>query len=83
MKSIRVRPDYSVELPDELRGEIRPGDALEVRVTAGKVTYVRPSREKRPGLREIIDRVRSNPPADSISEEEIEDIVHQVRRAKP
>ena len=83
MKSTRVRPDYSVELPDELRGEIRPGDALEVRVTAGKVIYVRLSREKRPGLREIIDRVRANPPTDIISGEEIEDIVHQVRRAKP
>ena len=81
MKSIRVRPDYSVELPEEIRSAIHPGDALEVSITAGNVVYLRPKGKKR-DLKKIIKRVRSNPPDKIPSNEEIEDIVHQVRRER-
>ena len=82
MKSTKVRRDYSVKLPQELRGEIHPGDTLDVIATDEYVMYIHVPKEKRTALREIIDRVRSCPPAEVVSKEEIEQIVHQVRRAE-
>jgi len=82
MKSVKVRQDYTVELPEEVRSEIRPGDALEVTVTAGNVVYLRPTGRKKLDLREIAERIRKNPPKEPMSEEEIEEIIHQVRREK-
>jgi antitoxin component of MazEF toxin-antitoxin module len=78
MASAKIRPDYTVELPEELRGQVRPGDRVEV-VVKGKEIALR-VRTSRPDLREIIARIRRNPAEHSLSSEEIEDIIHQVRR---
>ena len=82
MKSIKVRPDFSVELPDELRGRLLPGDSLDVVVRGGNVTYIKVRRSRMPALSEIIERVRRNPSANPPSEAEIEDIIHEVRRER-
>jgi len=82
MKSVRVRQDYTVELPEEVRNQIRPGDALEVVVTRGNVTYVRPNQPDRQKLRELLDRVRKRPCENPPTEEEIEEIIHEVRRER-
>ena len=82
MKSVRIRSDFTVKLPEELRGEVQPGDTLGVLVNRGKVVYVRAAEEPRPALREIIERIRSNPPAKPVSEAEIEQVVHRVRRRR-
>jgi len=80
MRSAKVRPDFTVELPEELRATLRPGESLDVVVTGERVTYARRRRRARPSLREVIERVRRNPPAMSPSNEEIEEIIHQVRQ---
>ena len=82
MKSTRVRRDYSVKLPQELRGEIHPGDMLEVVVTQGNVIYVRPGGADRQKLRDLIARVRENPPENPPSEEDLEQFIHEVRRER-
>lgn len=79
MKAIRVRSDFTVRLPKELRGRVRPGDSLEVVVAGGKVTYVAPAEPGIPTMREIIDRVRQNPATNPLSAEEIEDMINQTR----
>lgn len=78
---MKVRPDFTVELPDELRGRLHPGDDLDVVVT-GDVIYIKARKSGKPTLREIIERVRRNPPVNPPSEAEIEEIVHQVRRER-
>lgn len=82
MRSAKVRPDYSVELPEELRSSLRPGESLDVMVTGERVTYARRKRRGRLGMGEIIERIRRNPPAERLSDEEIEDIIHQVRQER-
>jgi len=82
MKAIRVRSDFTVKLPKEVRGRFRPGDCLGVVVAGGRITYVSPSNEEVPTMREIIDRIRQNPAADPLSAEEIEEIIHEVRRER-
>lgn len=79
MKAIRVRSDFTVKLPNEVRGRVRPGDRLDVVVAGGKITYVSPSEPAMPTMREIIDRIRANPADDPMSPEEIEELIHQVR----
>jgi len=82
MKSVKVGQDYKVELPDEVRDQIRPGDSLEVVVRAGNVIYVRPSSAEKSKLGEIIERVRANPSESPVSEAEIEETIHEVRRER-
>ena len=82
MKAIRVRSDFTVKLPKEVRGRVRPGDRLEVVVAGGNVTYVSSWEPGMPTMREIIDRVRQNPAVDPPSAAEIEEIIHQVRRER-
>ena len=82
MKTARVRPDFTVELPEELRTTMRPGESLEVVVTGERVTYARRSRGARPNMRSVIERVRRNPPSETLSQQEIEDIIHQVRQER-
>lgn len=82
MKAIRVRSDFTVKLPNEVRGRVRPGDRLDVMVAGGKITYVSPTEPGMPTMREIIDRIRQNPAVDPLSAEEIEEIIHQVRSEK-
>ncbi len=82
MKSVTVRSDYSIELPEEVREVLRPGDSLEVSVTAGNVVYLRPAGAQKLSLEEIAERIRRNPPEKPMSEEEIEEIIHEVRREK-
>lgn len=80
MRSAKVRPDYTVEIPEEMRQQIRPGDSLDVIVTRERVTYSRRHRTSRVTMRQMIERIRRNPPAESLSEEQIERIVHETRR---
>jgi hypothetical protein len=82
MKSTKIRPDFSVELPDELRGRLEPGDSLDVMVRGGGVTYIKVRKSRAPALSDIIERVRRNPPTNPPSEAEIEDIIHEVRRER-
>jgi hypothetical protein len=82
MKSVRIRSDFTVKLPEELRAQVRPGDTLGVIVTGGKVTYVRAGAEAGPSLREIIERIRSNPSVEPLSDAQVESIVHRVRRRR-
>jgi len=81
MKSAKVRPDYTVEIPEELRQQIRPGDSLDVIVTRERVTYSRRRRASKVTMRQVIDRIRRNPAAESLSEEQIESIIHDTRRS--
>lgn len=83
MRTIRVRSDFTVRLPKEVRGRVRPGDRLEVVVAGGRVTYIIPSEPGIPTMGEIIDRVRQNPVTNPPSAEEIEEIIHQVRAENP
>ncbi|MDO8587534.1 MAG: hypothetical protein Q7T82_10900 [Armatimonadota bacterium] len=80
MKSVRIRSDFTVKLPEEVRGQVLPGESLEVVVSGSNVIYRRASKERQPSLREIIERVRHNPPARPPSSSEVEDIVHKTRR---
>ncbi len=80
MKTARVRPDFTVELPEELRVALRPGESLDVIVTGERVTYARHRRSARPNMRTVIERIRRNPPAETLSPQEIEDMIHQVRQ---
>lgn len=80
MKTAKVRSDFTVELPEELRTTVRPGESLDVVVTDGRVTYTRRRKTARPNMRKVIERVRRNPPSETLSEQEIEDTIHQVRR---
>lgn len=80
MALARIRPDFTVELPEELRGQVQPGDKVEV-VVKGKQVALR-IRSPRPDLREIIARIRRNPSEHPLSETEIEEIIHQVRRER-
>ena len=82
-KSAKVKPDFTVELPEELRGRVRPGESLDVMVTGERVTYARRKRRGRLGMGEIIERIRRNPPAERLSDEEIQDIIRQVRQERP
>jgi hypothetical protein len=82
-RSAKIRSDFTVELPEELRGRVRPGESLDVMVIGERVTYARRKRRGRLGMGEIIERVRRNPPAERLSDEEIEDIVRQVRQERP
>lgn len=81
MKSVRIRSDFTVRLPDEVRGQVQPGDSLEVLVSGSNVIYRR-SVDSRSSMREIIERVRANPPESPPSEAEIEAIVHRTRRRR-
>lgn len=82
MKTAKIRPDYTVELPEELRATVRPGESLDVAVTEERVTYTRRRKSARPSMRSVIERIRRNPPSQTLSEQEIEDIVHQVRQGR-
>ena len=82
MKTARVRPDFTVELPQELRATVRPGESLDVVVTSERVTYARHKRGARPTMRTVIERVRRNPTSETLSQQEIEDIIHQVRQGR-
>jgi hypothetical protein len=82
MKSVRIRSDFTVKLPDELREQVRPGDTLGVLVSKGKVTFVRSPVEPGLSLREMIERVRRNPSSEPLTEQEIETIVHRTRRRR-
>jgi len=80
MKSAKVRRDYTVEIPEEMRGRIRPGDSLDVIVTEERVTYSRRRRTSRTTMRRVIDRIRRNPPTQSLSDAQIENIIHETRQ---
>ena len=80
MKTARIRPDFTVELPEELRVSLRPGESLDVVVTGERVTYARRRRGARPSMRTVIERIRRNPPTETLSQQEIEDMIHQVRQ---
>jgi len=80
MKSAKVRPDYTVELPEEVRTRIRPGDSLEVIVSEERVTYLRRRRVSKTRMRRVIDRIRRKPPTQSLSEAQIENIIHETRQ---
>ena len=82
MKAIRVRSDFTVKLPKELRGRVRPGDRLSVELTGAGVAYTCPEEGAGPSLREILERVRANPAANPPSAEEIEELIHQVRQER-
>lgn len=82
MKSVKVRSDFTVELPGELRGLVQPGDSLGVLVKGDNVTYMKVRKSRAPALSEIIERVRRNPPTAPPTEAEIEEIIHQVRRER-
>ena len=82
MRKARVRPDFTVELPEELRATMRPGESLDVVVIGERVTYARRRRGARPSMRTVIERVRRNPSSETLSQQEIEDIIHQVRRER-
>ena len=79
-RSAKVKPDYTVELPEELRSRFRPGESLDVTVTGERVTYARRRRRGRLSMGEVIERIRRNPPSERLSTEEIEEMIHQVRR---
>ena len=81
MKAVRVRTDYTVRLPKEIRERVRPGDQMDVRVDGNNVVYIGIAKEE-PTLREIIDIIRRNPDPNPPSEEEIEEIIHEVRRSR-
>ena len=82
MRSAKVRPDYSVELPEELRSSLRPSESLDVMVTGERVTYARRRRRGRMSMGEVIERIRRNPPAERLSDSEIEDMIRQVRQER-
>lgn len=82
MRKARVRPDFTVELPEELRATMRPGESLDVVVIGERVTYARRRRGARPSMRAVIERVRRNPSSETLSQQEIEDIIHQVRQER-
>jgi hypothetical protein len=82
MRTARVRSDFTVELPQELRATVRPGESLDVVATGEQVTYARHRRSVRPSMRTIIERVRQNPASEPVSPQEIEDIIHEVRRER-
>lgn len=82
MKSVKIRSDFTVELPEEMRGLLSPGDSLEVVVKGGNVMYLKTKRRPAPTLREIIERVRSNPAENPPSETEIEAIIDRVRKKR-
>lgn len=81
MKAVRVRSDYTVQLPKEIRKRVRPGDQMDVKVDGNNVVYIGAANEE-PTLREIIDIIRRNPDPNPPSPEEIEEIIHQVRRER-
>jgi bifunctional DNA-binding transcriptional regulator/antitoxin component of YhaV-PrlF toxin-antitoxin module len=80
MKSAKVRRDYTVEIPEEMRGRIRPGDSLDVIVTEERVTYSRRRRTSKTTMRRVIDRIRRNPHTQSLSDAQIENIIHETRQ---
>lgn len=82
MKAIKVRSDFTIRLPKELRGRVRPGDRLDVELTGAGVAFICPEDEAGPSLREILERVRANPVANPPSAEEIEELIHQVRQER-
>lgn len=82
MKSVRIRSDFTVKLPEELRKQVRPGDTLGVLVSGGRVTYLQTEAQVGPPMREIIDRIRSRPAAETLTEPQIESIIHRVRRRR-
>lgn len=82
MKSVTVRQDYTVELPEEVRAAVHPGDSLEVIVTAGNVVQLRPPGASTFSFAELAERIRNNPPEEPMSEAEIEEIIHQVREER-
>lgn len=81
-RSAKIRPDFTIELPEELRATLRPGESLDVVVTGERVTYARRRRRAGANMRDVIERIRRNPPAQRLSDEEIEEIIHQVRRER-
>lgn len=82
MKSAKVRPDFTVELPEELRTCLRPGESLDVVVTGERVTYSRRSKEPKRSMRDIIATIRRNPPDHTPTEAEIEELIHQTRQER-
>ena len=81
-RSAKIRPDFTVELPEELRAKLRPGESLDVMVTGERVTYARRRRRAGSSMRDVIERIRRNPPAQRLSEQEIEEIIHQARQER-
>ena len=83
MKTAKVRPDYTIEIPEEIRDKLQPGDSLDVEVSPNGV-YFRWNRNEG-NLRcfdRLVERIRQNPPDSVPTPEEIEEIIHEVRREK-
>ncbi len=79
---VRIGPDFTLKIPEELQPFITPGDEWLVSLVGGTLVCQRLAERDEASRRlgEVMQRAEEQPDPDAPSTEEMEAIIDQVRR---